>query len=117
MPKFRFVRSLMSRPFWWPMSATVRPSSLPSPATIARVVGAAAVAVQLEPVVEDPLDVVERVRPLLVPRELDRVPDLLVGRLGLDPVELALQPLELAGEARAAQEIEAAQLAQAGRGA
>ena len=63
---------------------------------------------QLEPVVQDPVDVVERVRPVLVPGQLDLVPDLLVGRLGLDPVELALQPLELAGEARAAQEIESA---------
>ena len=45
---------------------------------------------QLEEVLEDPLDVVERVRPVLVARQLDRAPDLLVGRLGLDPVELAL---------------------------
>ena len=67
-----------------------------------RVVGAAAVAVELDPVVEQPLDVVERVRPVLVPRELDRAPDLLVGRRGLDPLELALEPLELAGDARAA---------------
>jgi hypothetical protein len=37
--------------------------------------------VELEPVVEDPLDVVERVRALLVPRELDRPPDLLVRRV------------------------------------
>src|SRR5581483_5852506 len=36
------------------------------------VVRAAAVAVQLEPVVEQPLDVIERVRALLVARELDR---------------------------------------------
>jgi hypothetical protein len=45
------------------------------------VVHPAAVAVELEPVVEDPLDVVERVRALLVPRELDRPPDLLVRRV------------------------------------
>ena len=38
------------------------------------VVGAAAVAVQLDPVVEDPSDVVERVRPVGVPGELDRAP-------------------------------------------
>ena len=77
-----------------------------------RVVGAAAVAVQLEPVDEHPLDVVERVRPVLVAGELDLAPDLLVGRLGLDPVELALESIELAGEARTAQEIEPAELAQ-----
>ena len=62
------------------------------------VVGAAAVAVQLDPVVEDPLDVVERVRPVLVARELDRAPDLVLGRVGLarEPLELALEPLLLA---------------------
>src|SRR5215204_4130441 len=103
MPKFRLERSARSRPFWWPISATVRPSSLPTPV---------AVAVQLEPVVEHPPDVVEGVGALLVPRELDLVPDLLVGRLGLDPVELPLQALELTGEASAAQEVEPTQLAQ-----
>jgi hypothetical protein len=35
MPKFRFERSAMSRPFWCPISATVLPSSLPMPVTIA----------------------------------------------------------------------------------
>ena len=29
------IRSLRSRPFWWPTSATVRPSSVPIPVTIA----------------------------------------------------------------------------------
>ena len=64
-------------------ATTVRPSKRPSPATIAPSSARAAVAVQLDPVVEHPLDVVERVRPLLVAGELDRAPDLLVGRLGL----------------------------------
>ena len=36
--------------------------------------------------------------------ELDRAPDLLVGRRRLDPLELPLQPLELAGKPRAAEE-------------
>src|SRR4249919_1278216 len=45
-------------------------------------------------------------------RELDRAPDLLVTRLGDDPVELALQPLELTREARAAQERQAPEPAQ-----
>src|ERR687895_639049 len=31
MPKFRWVRSLMSRPFWCPTTTIVRPSSLPMP--------------------------------------------------------------------------------------
>src|SRR6201989_3616600 len=55
------------------------------------VVGVEAVAVQLEPVVEDPVDVVERVRAAVVARELDAPPDLLVGRLLLQPVELPLE--------------------------
>ena len=59
------------------------------------IVHPAAVAVELEPVVEDPLDVVERVRALLVAGELDRAPDLLVGRVLAQPLELTLQALEL----------------------
>ena len=46
----------------WPTRTGVRPSSFPMPVTSALVVGAAAVAVELEEVVEDPLDVVEGVR-------------------------------------------------------
>ena len=61
------------------------------------------VAVQLEPVVEHPLDVVERVRPVVVTRELDLAPDLLVGGLLADSLDLPLQPLELAGKPRAAE--------------
>jgi hypothetical protein len=60
------------------------------------------VAVQLEPVVQQPLDVVERVRPVGMSRELDGEPDLLVARLRDDPVELLLQSLELARQLRAA---------------
>ena len=73
------------------------------------VVGAAAVAVQLDEILEHPFDVVQRVRPVWMARELDRAPDLLVARLGDDPVELPLKALELAGEARAAQERQAAE--------
>jgi len=60
------------------------------------IVRAAAVAVQLDPIVEEPVDVVERVRTFLVSRQLDGAPDLLVRRRGLDAFELALQLLELA---------------------
>ena len=77
------------------------------------VVHPAAIAVQLEEVVEDPLDVVERVRPLLVAGELDPLPDLLVGRVVLQPLELPLQALELGREPRAAQQLDAAQLGEA----
>ena len=76
------------------------------------VVHPAAIAVQLEEVVEDPLDVVERVRPLLVARELDALPDLLVRGVVLEPLELALQALELGREPRPAQELDPAQLGQ-----
>ncbi len=62
------------------------------------------VAVQLEPVVEQPLDVVERVRPVVVAGQLDLAPDLFVGGLLADPGDLPLEPLELAGDARAAEQ-------------
>src|SRR5204862_8326412 len=62
------------------------------------------VAVQLEPVVEQPLDVVERVRPVVVAGQLDLAPDLLVSGLLADPGDLPLEPLELAGDARAAEQ-------------
>src|SRR6185437_13925230 len=50
------------------------------------------------------LDVVERVRAIVVPRQLDLAPDLLVGRLLADPGDLPLQAIELAGDPRAAEE-------------
>src|SRR5581483_1529825 len=71
-----------------------------------------AVAAQLEEVVEHALDVVERIGPVCVAREQDALPDLLVGRLGRQPVELLLQPLELRGQLRAAQQPDAGELAQ-----
>ena len=77
-----------------------------------RVVAVLPVAVELEPVVEQALHVVERVRPVRMARELDGTPDLLVARLRDDAVELALQPLELARDARAPQERKAPQPAQ-----
>src|SRR5262249_28819562 len=77
------------------------------------VVRATAVAVELEPVVDEPLDVVERVRPVLVPRELDAMPDVLVGRLLSDALELTLQLLDLCRHACAAEEVDAAQAREA----
>jgi hypothetical protein len=59
--------------------------------------------VELEPVVEQALDVVERVRPVVVARQLDLAPDLLVGGLLADPGDLPLQPVQLARELRAAE--------------
>src|SRR5580765_3474466 len=76
------------------------------------IVGPAAVPVQLDPIVEEPLDVVQRVRAVLMARELDRTPDLLVGRCGLDSLELALQLLQLPGNARASEQVEIAQARQ-----
>ena len=63
------------------------------------VVHAPAIAVQLEPVVEDPGDVVERVRAILMARELDAMPDLLVAGVRSEPLELALQALRLGARA------------------
>ena len=74
------------------------------------VVGAAAIAVELDPVLDQPLDVIERVGALVVAGELDRRPDLVVRRLGLHALELALELLELALEARAAEELQVPQL-------
>ena len=73
---------------------------LPAEAAEARdhrgVVAMGQVAVELEPVLKQPLHVVERVRALRVAGELDGAPDVLVARLGDEPVQLLLQPLELA---------------------
>src|SRR5262249_21861170 len=87
-----------------------RPAVEPAEAGDERaVVRAAAVAVQLDPVLEDPLDVVERVRAALVTRELDRAPDLVLGRglLDLELLELLAEPLLLAGDLRAAEQWQA----------
>src|SRR5205814_638795 len=64
---------------------------LPEPGDHRAVVVGAAVTVQLEPVLEQPFDIVERVRARVVARELDRAPDVLVRRLLLEPVELTLE--------------------------
>ena len=61
-----------------------------------RILAADAVAVQLGEVVEQALGVVERVRALVVARELDRIPDVRLGRaLGDAPA----QPAELGSHA------------------
>ena len=91
-----------------------RPAAeLPEPRHERAVVGATPIAVKLEEVLEDPLDVVEGVRPVDVASELDRLPDLLRGRVGLEVVELILEARELAAELRAAQELHAAELTEA----
>src|SRR6186997_836158 len=77
-----------------------------------RVLGASPVAVQLDKVLEESLDVVEGVRALRVARQVDGPPDLLVRRLGLDPLELTLQAVELAGEPGSPKERQAAEPAQ-----
>ena len=64
-----------------------------------RVVRAEAVAVQLEEVVDETLDVVERERTLVVARKLDGPPNLLVGLLSCDSVELLLELVDLARRA------------------
>ena len=55
----------------------------PEPGNDGRVVRERTVTVQLDEVVEHPLDVVERVGPVLMPRELDRPPDLVARRARL----------------------------------
>ena len=85
------------------MIATVLPLKRASPVTSAGSSARRTVAVELDEVVEQPLDVVERVRALRVTGELDEAPGLL-GRLSLDPVELLLEPVEVAAQPRTAQE-------------
>src|ERR1044072_8519910 len=76
------------------------------------VIHPAAVAVELEPVLEDPLDVVQRVRPVLVTGEQDATPDLLVGRVLAEALELALESLELGRALRPPQKLDAGELPQ-----
>jgi hypothetical protein len=87
----------MSRPFWCPIEAAEAGDER-------LVVGARSIAVELDEVLEDPVDVVERVGPVGVAGQLDRAPDLLVAGLRDDLLELPLQALELTREAGAAQE-------------
>ncbi len=81
------------------MRATVRSVEATDTDHECRVVPAAAVAVELDPVVEQALDVVQGVRPVLMAGKLDRAPDLFVGRSLLGAIELALELLELASTA------------------
>src|SRR5207253_940728 len=77
------------------------------------VVRAPAIAVHLEPVLEQPLHVVERVRPVRMACELDGAPDVLVGRLLGKAFELALELLDLRRQPRAAEKVDAAQAREA----
>src|SRR5829696_3303907 len=88
------------------------PAKAPDPGDKCGVVTVLAVAVQLEPVLEQAVDVVQGVRPFRVARELDRAPDLLVARLCDDPLELPLETLKLPGQPRAAQQRQAPEAAQ-----
>ena len=65
-----------------------------------------AIAVQLDEVVEDSLDVVQRVRPVLMAGKLDGAPDLVRARLLRDPVDLVLETGQLPGNADPAQKRE-----------
>jgi hypothetical protein len=86
---------------------------LPEPRDDGTVVHPAAVAVELDPVVEDPLDVVQGVGPLRMAGELDELPDLVFGCVSPgDRVELLLEPLLLAGDARAVEKRQALQPAE-----
>src|SRR5262249_24826568 len=71
--------------------------------------GATAIPVELEEVLEDALDVIERVRPVLVARELDRLPDLLGTRIGSDLIELLLEAGGVSAPPRSPPEVPAAE--------
>ena len=81
---------------------------LPEPGHDRAVVETAPVAVQLDPVLEDLVDVVERVRAIGMSRQLDERPDLLLGGvLPRDGVELLAQPLFLSRDAGAVEQRQA----------
>jgi hypothetical protein len=73
MPKLRRIFSLVSRPFWWPMTmhGSLRSARGPDDRGI---VGVGAIAMQLLEMGEQRLDVVERVRPLRMARHLRHLP-------------------------------------------
>src|SRR6267378_4342551 len=75
MPKLRAIFSLVSRPFWWPITAQGAPLKRARPPTIA---------VQLLEVREERLHIVERVRTLRMARHLRHLPrrELAVDVLG-----------------------------------
>src|SRR4051794_12410324 len=77
------------------------------------VVGSAAVPVQLDPVVDEALDVIHRVRAIGMAGELDRAPDRLVARVGLQPLQLLLEPFALTVDAHPAQKRQPRKPAQA----
>ena len=68
------------------------------------------IAAQLDEVVADPLNVVEGVRTVRVPSELDRAPHLLGARLCGDALDLPLETRQLPGDADTAEEREAPEL-------
>src|SRR5262249_39547941 len=76
---------------------------LAEPGDEGAVVRATAVAVQLDPVGQHALDVVQRVRAVGMARELDGMPDRLVARVRLQALELLLEPLGLAFDLGAAE--------------
>jgi hypothetical protein len=65
---------LVSRPFWWPITMQAWPLKRARPPTMDRSSAKCAVAVQLLEVGEDLGDVVQRVGPLRVARDLRHLP-------------------------------------------
>ena len=69
------------------------------PADDGLVIGERAVAVELDEVIEHPLDVIECVGPIRMAGELDLFPDFVSARLGFDSIDLALETRHLARHA------------------
>ena len=78
-PKLRCTFSLVLRPFWWPSTSTGMPVERPEAADDRGIVGEAAIAVQLDEVGHQALDVVERVGAGGVSRELHLLPGRQLG--------------------------------------
>ena len=74
MPKLRAMFSRVSRPFWWPISDHRLAVEAREAADDGLVVAVDAVAVQLDPVLEEQSHEVEGVRALRVARDLGALP-------------------------------------------
>ena len=99
-PKLQAVRSARVRPFWWPTNITFSSPRCARPVMMRPVIADGPVAVELDEAVEDQLQVVPRLGPVLVPRDPDGLPGVEVGED---------RPLEVRASSRRIRRIESAE--------
>ena len=101
-PKLRRMFSLVSRPFCGPMTVTGTPSSRAMPPTMASSSRTHAVAVQLEEIIKNEFDVIQRRGPLRMAGQLHPLPRRQVRENFLpQAVRLLLQRGDLRGQINA----------------